>query len=51
MKTLYEFTSHKKEKVKEEVITKDDEGNEVKSTKEVEKEVPYTFAIRKPTRS
>lgn len=51
MKTLYEFTSHKKEKVKEEVVTKDDEGNEVKSTKEVEKEVPYTFAIRKPTRS
>ena len=51
MKTLYEFTSHKKEKVKEEVVTKDDEGNEVKSTKELEKEVPYTFAIRKPTRS
>ena len=51
MKTLYEFTSYKKEKVKEEVVTKDDEGNEVKSTKEVEKEVPYTFAIRKPTRS
>jgi hypothetical protein len=51
MKTLYEFTSHKKEKVKEEIVTKDDEGNEVKSTKEVEKEVPYTFAIRKPTRS
>jgi len=51
MKTLYEFTSYKKEKVKEEVVTKDDEGNEVKRTKEVEKEVPYTSAIKKPTRS
>ena len=51
MKTLYEFTSHKKEKVKEETVTKDDEGSEIKSTKEVEKNVPYTFAIRKPTRS
>lgn len=51
MKTLYEFTSHKKEKVKEETVTKDDEGSEIKSTKEVEKNVPYTFAIRRPTRS
>jgi len=51
MKTLYEFVSTKKEKVKEEVLGKDAEGNETKTSKEVEKNVPYTFAIRKPTRS
>lgn len=51
MKTLYEFVSTRKEKVKEDIVGKDAEGNETKTTKEVEKNVPYTFAIRKPTRS
>jgi hypothetical protein len=51
MKTLYEFVSSKKEKVKEDIVAKDAEGNETTTTKEVEKNVPYTFAIRKPTRS
>ena len=46
MKTLYEFTSHKKEKVKEETVTKDDEGSEIKSTKEVKKNVPYRNLIK-----
>jgi len=51
MKTLYEFVSTRKEKVKEDIVGKDAEGNETKTTKEVEKNVPYTFAIKKPTRS
>lgn len=49
-KWLHVFTLDKTQKVKETTLEKDEAGNEVQITKEVEKKVPQRFAILKPTR-
>lgn len=51
MKRLYEFTINKKEMVKEPVIEKNEKGEEIEVLKQVEKNVPLTYFIAKPTRS
>lgn len=51
MRELYSFTLNKKETVEEVEISKDAEGNEVKTTKKVDKEVPHKFVVKKPTRA
>lgn len=50
MKKLYEFTLEKEELVKETETTKNDKGEEVTTTKEVNKTVEKKFFMRKPTR-
>ena len=50
MKKLYEFTLEKEELVKETETTKNDKGEEVTTTKEVNKTVEKKFFLRKPTR-
>jgi hypothetical protein len=49
-KWLHVFTLDKTQKVKETIVEKDESGNEVQITKEVEKKVPQRFCILKPTR-
>lgn len=49
-KSIYTYALPKKELKPETISSKDSEGNDIKITKEVEVEVPYTFAIKKPTR-
>ena len=49
-KWLHVFTLDKTQKVKETTVEKDESGNEVQITKEVEKKVPQRFSILKPTR-
>tara|TARA_R110000796_G_C14555574_1_gene434306 strand:- start:2028 stop:2837 length:810 start_codon:yes stop_codon:yes gene_type:complete len=51
MKTLYEFTSSKKEKVKVPHESKNEAGETVTTQKEEEQNICQYFAIRKPTRS
>ena len=50
MKRIYEFTVNKEEVVKEESVEKKKDGTEVTTAKEVTKEVPYKFFLRRPTR-
>ena len=50
MKKLYEFTVYKTEKVQEKEVTTGPEGQEITSTKTVEKKIPKTFFIKKPNR-
>lgn len=49
-KWLHVFTLDKTQKVKEVTVDKDESGNEIQITKEVEKKVPQRFCILKPTR-
>jgi hypothetical protein len=49
-KWLHVFTLDKTQKVKETTVDKDESGNEVQITKEVEKKIPQRFCILKPTR-
>tara|TARA_Y100000588_G_C14225162_1_gene912796 strand:+ start:639 stop:1502 length:864 start_codon:yes stop_codon:yes gene_type:complete len=50
MKKLYEFKLPKVEKVKETTTEKNDQGQEVSTTTEVEKTVDKNFFIKRPTR-
>lgn len=51
MKRIYEFTVNKEETVKEESVEKKKDGTEVTTSKDVEKEVPHKFFLRRPTRA
>ena len=50
MKRIYEFTVNKEETVKEESVEKKKDGTEVRTSKDVKKEVPHKFFLRRPTR-
>ena len=50
MKWLYEFSVNQEKELEQIDITKDEQGNEVKTTKKVKKIVPVKFKIQKPTR-
>lgn len=49
-KSIYQFAYPKKEIRSETVPGKDGEGKDIKITKDVEIEVPYFFAIKRPSR-
>ena len=51
MKRIYEFTVNKEETVKEESVEKKKDGTEVTTAKDVKKEVPNKFFLRRPTRA
>ena len=51
MKRIYEFTVNKEEVVKEESVEKKKDGSEVTTSKDVKKEVPHKFFLRRPTRA
>ena len=51
MKRIYEFTVNKEETVKEESVEKKKDGTEVTTAKDVKKEVPHKFFLRRPTRA
>lgn len=51
MKRIYEFTVDKEETVKEESVEKKKDGTEVTTSKDVKKNVPYKFFLRRPTRT
>ena len=51
MKRIYEFTVDKEETVKEESVEKKKDGTEVTTTKDVKKDVPHKFFLRRPTRA
>ena len=51
MKRIYEFTVNKEETVKDESVEKKKDGTEVTTSKDVKKEVPYKFFLRRPTRA
>ena len=51
MKRIYEFTVNKEETVKEESVEKKKDGTEVTTAKDVHKDVPYKFFLRRPTRA
>ena len=50
MKKLYNFTLQKTEKVEETIVEKNDKGQEVKTSTEVEKPVDKEFFLKRPTR-
>ena len=51
MKRIYEFTVNKEEIVKEESVEKKKDGTEVTTAKDIKKDVPYKFFLRRPTRA
>jgi hypothetical protein len=51
MKRIYEFTVNKEETVKEESVEKKKNGTEVTTAKEVKKDIPHKFFLRRPTRA
>ena len=51
MKRIYEFTVNKEETIKEESVETKKDGTEVTTAKDVKKEVPYKFFLRRPTRA
>ena len=51
MKRIYEFTVNKEEIVKEQSVEKKKDGSEVTTSKDVKKEVPRKFFLRRPTRA
>ena len=51
MKRIYEFTVNKEEIVKEASVEKKKDGSEVTTSKDVKKEVPHKFFLRRPTRA
>tara|TARA_R110000751_G_scaffold246049_1_gene346056 strand:- start:1039 stop:1845 length:807 start_codon:yes stop_codon:yes gene_type:complete len=51
MKRIYEFTVNKEELVKEESVEKKKDGTEVTTAKDIKKDVPYKFFLRRPTRA
>lgn len=50
MKWLYEFAVNNEKEMEQVETSKDEQGNEVKTTKKVKKVVPVKFKILKPTR-
>tara|TARA_B100000959_G_C14915031_1_gene596912 strand:+ start:622 stop:1494 length:873 start_codon:yes stop_codon:yes gene_type:complete len=50
MKKLFEFTVVKKDLVKESETSKNENGEEITTTKEVEKDIDKKYFLRKPTR-
>ena len=50
MKTLFKFTKNKTEIVKQENITKGEDGKDITTIEEAKKETPFQFAIIKPNR-
>jgi len=51
MKRIYEFTVNKEETVQEKSSKKEKDGTEVTTSKDVVKEVPHKFFLRRPTRA
>jgi len=51
MKRIYEFEANKEETIKEESVEKKKDGTEVTTSKDVKKEVPHKFFLRRPTRA
>tara|TARA_R100001082_G_scaffold3773_1_gene2999 strand:+ start:5901 stop:6677 length:777 start_codon:yes stop_codon:yes gene_type:complete len=51
MKRIYEFTVSREETVKEETVEKKKDGTEVTISKDVKKDVPHKFFLRRPTRA
>jgi hypothetical protein len=51
MKRIYEFTVNKEETVKEQDIETKKDGTEVTTSKDVKKQIPYKFFLRRPTRA
>ena len=51
MKRIYEFTTNKEEIVKEESVEKKKDGTEVTTSKDVTKDIPHKFFLRRPTRA
>ena len=51
MKRIYEFTVNKEETVKEESVEKKKDATEVTTSKDVKKEIPHKFFLRRPTRA
>ena len=50
MKIIYDFTIPREEEVEETVTSKNDKGEEVKTTKKTKKSVDKTFVLKKPGR-
>jgi hypothetical protein len=50
IKKLYSFTANQETMVEETEISKNEQGDEVKTIKKVKKEIPLDFAIKKPNR-
>lgn len=48
---IYRFSLNETREVEETEVSKDEAGNEIKTTKKVKKEVPVEFGVRRPTRS
>ncbi|HAI40052.1 MAG TPA: hypothetical protein DCM40_19155, partial [Maribacter sp.] len=51
MKRIYEFTVDREETVKEETVKQEKDGTEVTTSKDVKKNVPKKYFLRRPTRS
>ena len=51
MKRIYEFTVNKEEEVSEGTVETKKDGTEVTTAKDVKKDVPYKFFLRRPTRA
>ena len=51
MKRIYEFTVNKEETLEEESVENKKDGTKVTTAKDVKKEVPYKFFLRRPTRA
>ena len=51
MKRIYEFTVDREEIVKEETVKKEKDGTEVTTSKDVKKNVPKKYFLRRPTRA
>lgn len=50
MKIIYDFTLNKEEEVEETLVSKGDQGEEIKTIKKVKKDVPKQFSLKKPGR-
>jgi len=51
MKRIYEFTVNKEETLEEESVENKKDGTTVTTAKDVKKDVPYQFFLRRPTRA
>ena len=50
IKKLYSFTANQETVVEETEVSKNDQGEEIKTTKKVKKQISLEFAIKKPNR-
>tara|TARA_R100000005_G_scaffold84303_1_gene52385 strand:+ start:257 stop:1048 length:792 start_codon:yes stop_codon:yes gene_type:complete len=51
MKRIYEFTVDREETVKEETVKQEKDGTEITTSKDVKKNVPKKYFLRRPTRT